>query len=291
MQTTSFKFEAIGTHWRIDIPYDISEKKRSLILETIINLIEDFDKTYSRFRSDSLVTQMAHKKGKYELPDNAKALIALYKELYDLTGHSFTPLIGQVLVDAGYDAIYSLKPKKLYKPPTWEDTIDYKYPNIFIKKPALLDFGAAGKGYLIDLVLDLLQKEKLDYFCIDAGGDMFYYNKKNEKLRVGLESPDNPSQVIGVAAIHNQSICASAGNRRRWGEFHHIMDPHTLASTHTVKATWVIAETALLADAIATCLFFVDAKKLQKYAFSYALVDENNILEVSKNFPAEIFTQ
>jgi FAD:protein FMN transferase len=285
MQTTSFKFEAIGTHWQIDIPYDISEKKRGFIIEKVINSIEDFDKTYSRFRSDSLITQMAHKKGKYLLPDNAEKLLKLYKELYDFTGHSFTPLIGQVLVDAGF------KPGKLYKPPTWEDTIDYKYPNIFMKNPALLDFGAAGKGYLIDLVSDLLKRDKLDYFCVDAGGDIYYYNEKNEKLRVGLEHPDNQSQVIGVATIHNQSICASAGNRRRWGEFHHIIDPHTLASTHTVKATWVIAETALLADAIATCLFFVDAKKLQKYHFSYALVNEENRLEVSKDFHAEIFIQ
>src|ERR1700722_8240788 len=287
MQTTSFKFEAIGTHWQIDIPYDTSEKKRGVIIEKVVNFIEDFDKTYSRFRSDSLVTQMAHKKGDYLLPDNAKALMSLYKDLYEITNHSFTPFIGQVLVDAGYDAIYSLKLKKLYQPPTWEDTIDYKHPNIFIKKPALLDFGAAGKGYLIDLVSDILLKEKLAYFCVDAGGDIFYYNKKKEKLRVGLEHPDNPSQVIGAATIHNQSICASAGNRRRWGEFHHIMDPHTLTSTHTVKATWVIAQTSLLADAIATCLFFVEAKKLQKYHFSYALVDENNKLEVSKDFPAE----
>jgi hypothetical protein len=31
-------------------------------LEEIIGLIEDFDKTYSRFRFDSVVTQMAHRR-------------------------------------------------------------------------------------------------------------------------------------------------------------------------------------------------------------------------------------
>jgi len=291
MQTTSFKFEAIGTHWQIDIPQNTDPSKLNSIIEKTTDIIEDFDKAYSRFRADSIVTQMAHKKGKYLLPDNAKALLAFYKELYELTDHSFTPLIGQVLVDAGYDAAYSLTPKKLYHPPIWEDVIDYDPPEIIMKKPALLDFGAAGKGYLIDIVSDFLKKEGLLYFCVDAGGDIFYYNKNKEKLRVGLEHPDNPSQVIGVATIHNQSICASAGNRRKWGEFHHIMDPHTLSSTHQIKATWVIADTALLADAIATCLFFVEAKKLQKYHFSYALIDKDNRLEASKNFPGEIFTQ
>lgn len=291
MQTTSFTFEAIGTHWQIDIPQDTDPGKLSFIIKKITNIIEDFDKTYSRFRSDSLVTQMAHKKGKYLLPDNAQALLTLYKELYELTNHAFTPLIGQVLVDAGYDAAYSLTPKKLYHPPKWEEVIEYNPPEMIIKKPSLLDFGAAGKGYLIDLVSQFLKKENLASFCVDAGGDIFYYNTKKEKLRAGLEHPDNPAQVIGLATIHDQSICASAGNRRKWGEFHHIMDPHTLSSTHEIKATWVIADTAILADAIATCLFFVEAKKLQNYHFSYALIDKDNRLEVSKDFPGEIFTK
>lgn len=291
MQVTSFKFEAIGTHWQIDIPQDTEPSKRTFIIEEITSIIEDFDKIYSRFRSDSLITQMAHKRGTYLLPNNAKELLSLYKELYELTDYAFTPLIGQVLVDAGYDAIYSFKPKKLYHPPKWEDVMEYKPPNIIMKQPALLDFGAAGKGYLIDLVSDFLNKEKLTYFCVDAGGDIFYFNQHHEQLRVGLEHPDDPSKVIGVATIRNQSICASAGNRRRWREFHHIMDPHTLSSTHQIKATWVIAQTAFLSDAIATCLFFVDAKKLSTYDFSYALVDKDNRLEISKDFPGEIFTK
>lgn len=291
MQTTSFQFEAIGTHWQIDIPYDTDLPKRSTLLKEIIALIEAFDMTYSRFRPDSLVTQMATKRGRYLLPKNANKMFSLYKDLYDLTGNSFTPFIGQILVDAGYDAAYSFLPKRRYHPLAWEDAIEYISPYITIKKPALLDFGAAGKGYLIDLVSDFLIQEKLSYFCVDAGGDMFYYNKNHEKLRVGLEHPDDSSQVIGVATIHNQAICASAGNRRKWREFHHIMDPHTLSSIHKIKATWVIASTALLADALATCLSFVPAKKLQKYQFSYALVDEENRLEASQDFPAELFTR
>ncbi|HSX09028.1 MAG TPA: FAD:protein FMN transferase [Candidatus Saccharimonadales bacterium] len=290
MQTTSLAFEAIGTHWQIDIPQDTSPMHRDYFLNEIVTVIEDFDKTYSRFRIDSLVTQIFQKKGTYRLPDNAQELFRLYRELYDITNHAVTPLIGQVLVEAGYDATYSLKPKKLHKPPQWDDVIDYNYPNLTVKKPALLDFGAAGKGYLIDLVAEVLKKHNLAYFCVDAGGDMSYYNTGNEKLRVGLEHPDNPKEIIGIVEIHNQSICGSAGNRRKWGEFHHIIDPETLSSVHKVKAVWVVAETGLLADGIATCLFFTPAKKLlKKYNFSYTLIYENNSIEFSKDFPAKIF--
>ena len=121
---------------------------------------------------------------------------------------------------------------------------------------------------------------------------MVYQTDRKETLQVGLENPDDFAQVIGVASIHNQSICASAGNRRRWKQFHHIISPHTLASPKNIKATWVVAKTALLADALATCLFFVPAKTLlAKFTFSYATVYEDNTREVSKAFPAEIFSQ
>lgn len=291
MQTTSFTFETIGTHWQIDIPDDTTSEHRAKILDEVIAVIEDFDSVYSRFREDSLITKMSLQKGTYRLPDDAKKLIKLYKELYDITDHAFTPLIGQVLVEAGYDAKYSLKPKKLHHPTDWEEIISYKHPEITMKQPALLDFGAAGKGYLIDLVSEVLQKNKLSYFCVDAGGDMYFKTNSKDKLRVGLEHPDNPTQVIGVAKIRNQSICASAGNRRKWAEFHHIIDPHSLTSTHKIKATWVIADTGLLADGIATCLFFIPAEKLlKKYHFSYALINEDNTFEVSKDFPAEVYT-
>ena len=262
MQTTSFHFDAIGTRWQIDIPQETSSQIRTLLINEITELIQDFDKTYSRFRSDSLVTRMAKEAGTYLLPDNAVELLSLYEKLFQLTDHAFTPLIGQVLVDAGYDATYSLVVGKLQNPPLWEDVIEYTYPNIFLKQPALLDFGAAGKGYLIDLVVQVLEKHKITFFCVEAGGDMFFYNTHNAKLRVGLEHPDSPSQVIGVASIYNQSICASAGNRRQWKEFHHIVNPHTLSSPRNIKATWVVADTAILADGLATCLFFVFSKTI-----------------------------
>jgi len=246
-----FEFEAIGTHWQID-----AEK----LPKTVPSRIAKFDKDYSRFRNDSLVTQIYNHSGKYTLPADAKPIIDLYEKLYQLTDGAMTPLIGQLISDAGYDAKYSLIPKKLTEPPSWDEFVTGK-------KPALLDFGAAGKGYLIDLVGDILKNN----FVIDAGGDILHQG--NGSLRVGLEHPANKNQVIGVATIKNQSICGSAGNRRQWGKFHHILNPHTLKPQTSVLATWVVAKTAMLADGLATALFFVEPEKLlPHFAFDYLVL-------------------
>jgi len=292
--TAVFDFEAIGTKWRIEI-YDekFAGDKATIeknLLDKILQRIAVFDKNYSRFRDDSLVSEMAKKAGTYALPADAEPLFSLYQNFYKLSGGIFTPLVGQLLVDAGYDAEYSLQPKHIQKVPSWDEVLDYHFTTLNLKKPALLDFGAAGKGYLIDIIGALLKANNINSFCIDAGGDILYKTPTDQNLQIGLEHPGNTKQVIGIANIKNQSICGSASNRRSWGKFHHIMDPKTLESTNKILATWVIAETAMLADAIATCLFFVPSKKIaQEYNFEYLLVFPDYTIEKSTDFPAELF--
>lgn len=291
MPGTTFKFEAIGTHWQIDIYDEINIEQQNLLYNEIQERIEIFSKNYSRFRPDSLVTQMSKQAGVYQLPDDAEPLFDTYRLLYQLTGGAFTPIIGSVMVEAGYDTDYSLVPTELHQPATWEDAIDYSFPKLTLKKPVLFDFGAAGKGYLIDIVSKIIEKNGINSFCVDAGGDILHKHANNEKLRVGLENPQNTTQAIGVAELSNKSICGSAGNRRAWANFHHIIDPRILASPKDILATWVVADNTLIADAIATCLFLVPSKILKsKFNFEYVILFQNYSAEISPAFPGELFT-
>lgn len=287
---TQFNFEAIGTKWQINILKKISEKEEQEIFELIKNRIDIFDKTYSRFRDDSLVMKISKESGVFELPEDAEKMLVLYYDLYKQTNGFFTPLVGNLLSDSGYDKNYSLKQKdKLNKVPSWEEIISYIHPFIQIKKPVILDFGAGGKGYLVDLVGNLLEENNIFEYYINAGGDIIHKGKTS--IRVGLENPENIEQVIGICELQNQSICGSAGNRRAWNNFNHIMNPKTLDSVKDIVAVWVIAETALLADALATCLFFVEAQTLSNiYKFEYILIRNDHSIEKSVNFAGEIFS-
>ena len=286
---TEFVFEAIGTKWHIDISKKLSPPEESKIFIMIKDRIDIFDKTYSRFRADSLVTRMSKEDGSFVLPEDALLMLTLYRELYVRTGGLVTPLVGNLISDAGYDAQYSLKQKmKLVKSPQWDETIEYKHPTLMIKKPVILDFGAAGKGYLVDLVGEVLENNGIKDYCIDAGGDILYKGKT--PIRIGLEDPDDVKKVIGVGILEGGSICGSAGNRRKWGDFTHIINPKTLKSPTDIIAVWVMAKTALLADALATCLFFVPANTLvDAYKFEYVIIHSDRSLEKSAGFSGEIF--
>ncbi|HEY1063733.1 MAG TPA: FAD:protein FMN transferase [Candidatus Saccharimonadales bacterium] len=285
-----WSFTAIGTDWWVGIydAYDDPEK----LQHKIITLIDDFDDTYSRFRAGSLVSRMSEKAGTYQLPPNAVPLLRMYRELYESTGGRVTPLVGQLLADAGYDANYTLRSKhKLPSVPAWDDILSLDGSVLTVRKPALLDFGAAGKGYLVDLVAGLLEEESVEQYCVDAGGDM-YCRGMNVPLTIGLEDPADPTQVIGVARVVGRALCGSAPNRRAWGEYHHIMDPASRRSTNNVKAVWAVADTAMLADGLTTALFFTEPEQLRKrFKFEYALVYADGRLRYSPDFPATFFTK
>jgi len=284
----TFSFEGIGTKWQIDIYSPLSSNKWGYLQTVIQKRVDLFERTYSRFRPDSYVNLTLSQLGTYTLPSDAQPLFSLYQKLYKVTEGAFTPFIGQVLIDAGYDAAYSLIEGILHYPPLLNDVIDFYYPKVTIKKEEIFDFGACGKGYLIDLLSDIIREHGGTSFCVDGGGDMRY--ESSEPLRVGLENPNNLEQAIGVATITQASFCASAGSRRKWGGFHHIIDPHTLSSPLNVIATWTIAKNTITADALATSLFLVLSKKLlPHFSFEYLILFADNTFDKSLAFPAELF--
>ena len=283
-------FTALGTSWEISLD-KISEPAAQKIIALIRQRLETFENHYSRFRPHSLVSQIAHRAGRYRLPDDAASMINFYRELWQITAGKVTPIIGQVLVDAGYDQAYSLKPKTHIAPArAWDEVINFENPWLETSTPVQLDFGAAGKGYAIDLTAELIEQNGCRNYFINAGGDLRQSTEAVVNLRIGLEDPDNQALVIGLAEIRNGSLAGSAGNRRAWDRFHHIIDPQTVSSPNHIKALWVSAESAMIADGLATALFFVPPAALtERFKFEYAIVYADRRSLLSNGFPGHFF--
>ncbi len=280
-------FEAIGTRWEITTPAPLHPDVRL----AVANRIEAFDQAYSRFRPDSLVSTIARSAGTWVLPSDAVPLLDLYRRLYLATGGAVTPLVGRALADLGYDAAYSLRPTgRTTAVPAWDDVLDWDGTRLTTSAPVLLDLGAAGKGYLVDLVAEVLAGAGVTDVVIDAGGDLRH--RGGDEVRVALEHPRDPRQAIGVVALHEAALCASAPNRRAWAPgVHHVLDGRTGQPTHDVLATWALAPTAMVADGVATALFFAAPEDLaEEFGVSYARVRPDGRAEWSADLPGEIFT-
>ena len=281
-QKASWRFAAIGTSWSIETPDSLPEEVKTAVARRI----DAYDKTYSRFRDDSFVS-LLRTPGTYTLPTDARPLLQVYKELYVLTDSRMTPLIGATLEAAGYDATYSFTQSPAQVVPPFSALGWDEGNSVTVTESVVLDVGAAGKGYLVDIVCEILDSNEIREYTVDASGDI----RTNGVIeRVGLEHPGDPSKIIGVCSVQNESLCASAINRRAWNGIHHVFDPQTLKPTNTLVASWVVSDSGLVADGLATALFFVSPSELaKKYAFEYVTLDVRGAIDVSPGFNGELF--
>ncbi|MCC9179097.1 FAD:protein FMN transferase [Arthrobacter sp. zg-Y750] len=269
-------FQAIGTAWTLSTPDPLEASVQAAVAE----LVQDYDRTWSRFRSDSTVARMADGAGSFELPGSAAGLLRLFDALNRLTDGAVNPLVGRSLEVLGYDAAYSFRVWGPSLPAAaWAETVSWTEAQggsgaggsgaggsgagvtVRTSAPVTFDIGAAGKGQLVDLVCGVLESAGVRRYVVDAGSDLRHAGA--EPLRVALEHPYDPARAIGVLTLADRALCASAVNRRRWGEgLHHVLDARTGAPVDAVAATWALAADAMTADGLATALFFADPQTL-----------------------------
>ena len=279
-------FDAIGVPWRIDANDAITESVRAAVLARI----EAFDRTWSRFRSDSLVARIARDGGAWPLPAEGPGLFELYRTLYDLTGGRVSPFVGAALEGLGYGAGLGGAAGAGDPVPGWDEVATFDGDVLSTVAPVLLDVGAAGKGLLVDLVTELLAARGVADVTVDASGDLRVAGERRE--RVALEHPFDPRRAIGIVELNGGALCASAVNRRAWGDgLHHVIDGRTGRPVESVVATWAVAPTAAVADAAATALFFVPPSEVLAATGALGVrMFSDGRSERHRDFPGELFS-
>jgi thiamine biosynthesis lipoprotein len=289
----TWTFEAIGTRWEVDTAQPLGPDVQVAVLD----VVERFDRAWSRFRADSSVTAMARAAGTWEV-EGASALLGLYDALHAATDGAVSPLVGRSLEDLGYDADYSLRPAgSVSVPDDWavvrdDGTLVLDGDVVGTTRPLLLDVGAAGKGLLVDRVAAVLRDRGEAEVTADGSGDLLHAG--TTPIRVALEHPADASRAIGVLEVGpGQALCASAVNRRTWGEgLHHVVDGRTGRPTADVVATWVLSDhSCLQADGLATAHFFADPEVLlDLHPHHFVRIHADGRVLRSPDLPGELFT-
>lgn len=287
--SASWRFEAIGTAWEIET----AEPLPPTVQDAVAARIDAYDRAWSRFRDNSLVSRIGREAGSWRLPPEAESLLDLYRSLYDATDGRMSPLVARSLERLGYGPGMTLRASGApLAAPRWEDAIAWDGTTLQAPRPVVLDVGAAGKGQLVDLVVEVLAEHGVQDALVDASGDLRRAASATEAgtVRIGLEHPGDATRVVGVAELGVGALCASAINRRAWGEgLHHVLDATTGTSVGRVAATWVLADTAMVADGVATALFLTEPERIPSaLGFEFARIVGGRI-ECSPGFPGEVF--
>lgn len=285
-------FEALGTKWNITID------SQNLDLETkslVEKYVKDFEQRFSRFLSTSEVNQFREAlPGRYKISLELRTILEHAEKLRALTHGGYNVAVGEMLELAGYDQEYSFEEKgtvKDVKLPEWS----IENHELVIDGPVAFDLGGIAKGYCIDGVAQILKMAHYRYFLVEAGGDMAGTSKKDgSSFRVALEWPGQPEKVFGVIELVNQAVAVSDGFRRRWQNWHHIINPHKHRPVEEVLSCVAVAPTAFAADCSTSGLFLMPTNDTfsvisKTFQSEYVVFRNDGTLRVSPHWTGELF--
>ncbi len=134
-----------------------------------------------------------------------------------------------------------------------------------------IDFSAIAKGYGVDAVAALLQKTGYSNFLVEIGGEVITRGSKNGiPWKIGIDRP-LPDVVPGsdletVLELHDAAMATSGDYRNYFTSgdslYSHEIDPRNGRPVHNNMASvTILAPSCMLADAMATAIMVMGAKK------------------------------
>lgn len=135
-----------------------------------------------------------------------------------------------------------------------------------------LDFNSVAKGYVVDLLAQLVEEFGAENYIVDIGGEVRCrgVNREGNPWRIGIETPFDGNMSNGdyiqKRIQMNEGGMATSGNYRRFyldengNKIAHTIDPRTgrSALSHLLSVT-VVAETCAEADAMGTMFLALGA--------------------------------
>jgi len=132
----------------------------------------------------------------------------------------------------------------------------------FAQEGVELDPGGIGKGFAVDKMVKILEREQVFSALISAGGSTIYAlgTPPNEPgWKVTIKDPRKPSQPADIVRLKNEAISTSGNSEKFfWAEgkiWGHIMDPRTGYSAKGTLAVSVIAPRTVDSEAWAKPYF------------------------------------
>ncbi len=145
--------------------------------------------------------------------------------------------------------------------------LDTSSHTVFLSvKGMRIDLGGVVKGYAVDRAVHVLRKAGVMDALVNAGGDMRVMGRyRGRAWRIGIQDPRRRGSLLGKISVEDRAVATSGDYERffmlagkRYG---HIIDPRTGFPASGCQGVTVVADTADFADALATAVFVLGAKK------------------------------
>jgi thiamine biosynthesis lipoprotein len=237
-------------------------------------LLDEIDRTYSRFRDDSELSRLQADAGRWTTvsPLLWQAITTAIAVARDTDG-AVDPTVGHAMRVIGYDRDFPLIGSPAGEPtdveirlapvPGWRAIgLHAVERRVRIPNGVELDLGSSGKALAVDLAVRVAAAAApKGGVLVSLGGDLATAGRApDDGWRIlADEDSETPADADGeVVAIHAGAMATSGVTVRRWHgadgiERHHLVDPTTGAP---VEGPWrtvtVVADTCVAANAAST---------------------------------------
>jgi FAD:protein FMN transferase len=130
-----------------------------------------------------------------------------------------------------------------------------------------LDFGAIGKGYALDESAKTLREWSIENALLHSGQSTFLALGEAEKSpwRIALRNPLDETPLV---EIQLRDCAISGSGMVLHGQ--HIIDPHNGLAASGKIATWAIASSAALSDALSTAFMVMSCDEIANYCRAHS---------------------
>lgn len=240
--------------------------------------IYKFEKQFSRFKEDSELTKFNNLAGKrVSISQTFETMLRKAKSFSEITNGTFNLFVLPNLQQAGY--VYSMTGAKSGPDYSKRKSADWRRLEIGsrwarIPHDSAIDLGGIGKGFLADLLGQLLESEIPDY-CLSLGGDMCVGGKDAESVwKIEIDSPQKNTdpQMFFSSTTQNWGIATSGAVREKFShKQNHLINPKTGVPVTSDAICTVIAESATSADVLASCIL-ISGEDLAKDLFRKGVI-------------------
>lgn len=226
------QFEAMASPCEIFFK-EKKSTKASALANLLIAEVYRLEKKYSRYQSESVISQINQAQGKrisidqetYQLLHFAKQCYAISEGNFDIT----TGVLRHLWKEAH---IPTQQEVEAFRSRVGFEKIHFSDGYIQMLEGVEIDFGGLVKEYAVDKVSAILRTQNKEPFLVNLGGDLFSDGKEQHVWKVGVES----AQALGEPSLLIDFIkggLATSGSTRRYLEiegkrFGHILSPKTL---------------------------------------------------------------
>ena len=296
---------SFGTSFSIQFEKNNDE---NIIKNKIDSLFKIVNNSFSTYISDSDISKINRGDSLLVVDDHFKKVFLKSYEIWELSQGFFDPTVGSLVNAYGFGPekkIKNFSKKQLDSlieltgfskvSLTSEGTIKKKYSNIY------LDFNAIGKGYIVDLISELLISYDIKNFLIEIGGEIIAKGKNpnsGDFWKVAIDNPSqkNNRQFIKTIFLKNKAL-ATSGNYRKYiidsltgKKYVHTINPKNGKSFQSkILSVSVLASDCMTADAWATALMVMPFRLSKSIIESIEGIDAYWILSNQKGYD-EIFS-